>query len=104
VLFCAHSAGIKALLFKVRLKLDILLLDEVLGDVWEASKSNDGAEVAHACREVEWNLALPDKTTTSVCDQVGEDVVAYEATKLSECCGNTVVLATNRRRACFRGD
>lgn len=99
--FGSHSAGIEALLFKVRLKLHILLLDEVLGDVGKASQGNDGTEVAHACREVERNLALFDKAAASVCDEVGEDVVANEAAEFSECCSNTVVLSTNRSRACF---
>lgn len=79
VLLDTHSAGVVAILLKIHLELVVLLLDEVLGDIGQASKGDDSANVAHSRREVEGDLALSSKTATPVRDQVREDVGANEA-------------------------
>ena len=89
-----HTAGVVAPLLKIRLELAVFLLDEVLVDVGEAGESDNGAEVAHAGREVEGDLALSDNAAAAVRDQVREDVVANEAAQLSKSCCDSVVLPT----------
>lgn len=79
VLLSTHSTSVVAILLKKLLELAVLLLDEVLGDIGEAKEGDNSAQVAHAGREVEGDLALSDNAAATVRDQVREDVVANEA-------------------------
>jgi hypothetical protein len=94
VLLRTHRACVVTVLLKIRLELGVLLLDEVLADIGEASEGDNSAKVAHAGREVEGDLALSDKAAAPVRDQVREDVVANEAAQLSKSCCDAVVLPT----------